>query len=245
MKELGAEIRKAREARGMSVEEVHEKTRIASDRIEMIEAGEWDELPLTYYRSFVRSLGELLDLDGDKLLDAWQTREYEEPKVELDEDLRRISPKNYGSFINLKQPTVFIFAIVAGIVLIALVGVQLCSRFYPAPAEIAADSTAVRPDSLLAGRTIPKEDPFEITIESREDVRIIVRPDRNPGIPVQMKKGRESRWRVWQSLQIMLEKPEPIEIRLNGRTLDYHVGPGAQNPVLKVTREGIEVRSQN
>lgn len=245
MKKLGASLREARENKGLSIQDVHEQTRIAIDRIEMIEAGEWDALPLTYYRSFVRSLCQLYDLDGDRLLDEWQIREYEEPKVELEEDLRRVSPKNYGAFLKFNHPTVFILAIVSAIVLIVLIGIRINSRHLMESSGTPADSTAVRSDSLMTGKAAAQDEPFEIAVKTEKDLRVLVQLDQEPGMPVQIRKDRVSRWQVRESLRIILKQPEEIEIRRDGRLLDYSIGTGLKTPYLKITRDTIEVQSKN
>jgi hypothetical protein len=244
MKELGSLLRGAREKKGLSVQEVHAMTRIALDRIEMIEKGEWDDLPLTYYRSFVRSLADLFELNSQKLLDEWQSREYDEPVVVLEEDLRLVSAKNYRSLFRMNQSSALILAIVAGIIAIALIGVKIGNRYFTDPSRNGADSTAAVSDSLLIEDTAAVPDPFVVTIRPQKDMQLLVQLDRSPSLPVQVKKDRISQWRVEQSLQIVLEYPEPLEILMDGQPLVYELKAGVQNPRLKITRDGIEVRSR-
>ena len=241
MKVLGAILREAREKKELSIQEVYESTRIAIDRIEMIERGEWDELPLTYYRAFVQSLCEAFELDSKRLLDEWEIREYHEPEVVLEEDLRLVSPKNYGSLVKMNRPALFILAIVIGVIAIALLSIKISSKYFVDPSD--ADSTVVRSDSLSV-ESETKLIPFVITVKTEKDIQLIVQLDRSPSMPVQVKKGRASQWSVNQSLQIVLDQAEPIEILMDGKPLAFEIKKEIKRPHLKITREGIIVRSK-
>jgi cytoskeletal protein RodZ len=65
---IGERLRKAREAKGLSLEDVASQTRIPIRHLQHIESEEWDALPaVTYCVGFVRSYGNAVDLDGAEL----------------------------------------------------------------------------------------------------------------------------------------------------------------------------------
>lgn len=69
MVDIGNQLQQAREARGLSLEQVHKATRIKLAYLEAIEAGRFDDLPGTVQaRGFVRSYANYLSLDADNLL---------------------------------------------------------------------------------------------------------------------------------------------------------------------------------
>ena len=62
---VGERLRIAREAKGLSLEDVARQTRIPIRHLEHIERGEWDALPaITYSVGFARSYANVIDLDG-------------------------------------------------------------------------------------------------------------------------------------------------------------------------------------
>ena len=68
MSDIGSQLRAAREAQGLSLEQVYKATRIKAVYIEAIEANRIDELPgLVQARGFVRSYANYLGLDGETL----------------------------------------------------------------------------------------------------------------------------------------------------------------------------------
>src|SRR4051794_26513130 len=65
---IGERLRVAREAKGLSLDDVARQTRIPIRHLEHIEREEWDSLPaITYSVGFVRSYANAVDLDGPAL----------------------------------------------------------------------------------------------------------------------------------------------------------------------------------
>ncbi len=62
---IGERLKRAREAKGMSLEDVASRTRIPIRHLHSIEAGDWDALPaVTYSVGFARSYANAVGLDG-------------------------------------------------------------------------------------------------------------------------------------------------------------------------------------
>lgn len=65
---IGDRLKEAREAKGLSLDDVARQTRIPIRHLQHIERGEWDALPaITYSVGFVRSYGNTVGLDGSEL----------------------------------------------------------------------------------------------------------------------------------------------------------------------------------
>jgi cytoskeleton protein RodZ len=65
---IGERLRLAREAKGVSLDEVASQTRIPVRHLQHIENGQWEALPaITYSIGFVRSYGNAVGLDGPAL----------------------------------------------------------------------------------------------------------------------------------------------------------------------------------
>lgn len=74
MPELGEVIRRAREEKGMGLDELAAITKIQRRYLEALEAGQYTRLPGPFYtRAFVRSVAEVLDLDADELLARYES----------------------------------------------------------------------------------------------------------------------------------------------------------------------------
>lgn len=68
---IGSRLKSAREDKGMSLEDVANRTRIPTRHLEKIEAGDWDALPAaTYTVGFARSFAGVVGLNGNEIANA-------------------------------------------------------------------------------------------------------------------------------------------------------------------------------
>ena len=69
MKEIGEMLRSGREARGISLAEISEETKITTRHLEALEAGEFDRLPGDpYNKSFIRLYARAVRLDAEPIV---------------------------------------------------------------------------------------------------------------------------------------------------------------------------------
>jgi cytoskeleton protein RodZ len=73
MTNLFTELRAAREARGISLEEIAQKTMINIDVLRALEAGNTSSLPATYIRAFIREYAEHVGLDPQELVQRYSS----------------------------------------------------------------------------------------------------------------------------------------------------------------------------
>lgn len=71
MLEFGASLRKAREASGVTLEEIYEQTRINMRHLRAIEAGDFPSVPQTYVRAFIREYARMVGLDEEETLQRY------------------------------------------------------------------------------------------------------------------------------------------------------------------------------
>lgn len=68
LRQVGQELRQARQARSLSVEQVYRQTLVPIHQIEALEAGRLDQLPEdVYVRGFIRRMSEALGLNGSAM----------------------------------------------------------------------------------------------------------------------------------------------------------------------------------
>ncbi|MEW6060986.1 MAG: helix-turn-helix domain-containing protein [Bacteroidota bacterium] len=82
MNTFSDELRKEREARGITLAEIAKKTRINVKYLEAIEQGAFDVLPETYLRAFIKSYAETIGLSTSEVLykyDLLVSKKYSEP----------------------------------------------------------------------------------------------------------------------------------------------------------------------
>ncbi|MGZ6507172.1 MAG: helix-turn-helix domain-containing protein [Tumebacillaceae bacterium] len=72
MQEVGTELKRLREQKGLTLDDVQYGTKIRSRYLEAIEAGELEALPgIVYARGFIKSYAEFLGVNGQELLETY------------------------------------------------------------------------------------------------------------------------------------------------------------------------------
>ena len=75
MAELGEELRRERVRRNLTFKDVEQVLHIKTTYLEAIEDGNYDIIPgQVYVEGFIRNYGNYLDLDGDRLVKAYQSQ---------------------------------------------------------------------------------------------------------------------------------------------------------------------------
>lgn len=149
----GERLRAAREAKGLTLEDVAAQTRIPQRHLESIETGDWAKLPApTYTIGFARNYATAVGLDTSEVADQLRgelggarpttTAEVFEPA-----DPRRTMPKS------------LVFGAIAAVIVIVLVMSWLNRRSLEQPDEAANNVEAAASPSAPAPATAPQAAP--------------------------------------------------------------------------------------
>ena len=115
MKEIGEKLLKARELKGISLEQIFELTKIRLVYLKALETGEFDNLPdKVYVRGFLKSYAQIVDLDPTEILEVYQryidqSSVIEAPKKETPVIYKR--PRSVGKII----ATILIIGVIGGV----------------------------------------------------------------------------------------------------------------------------------
>lgn len=118
LQEIGQQLKEARERKGLTLHDVHDKLKLSVHVLEAMEQGEESNLPHPVYtRGFIQEYARFLDLDTEEIVAAvdrlYQSELEEEDSVEIPSTLKVSSKPDFLS-LALK--------IAAGLLLIAVVG---------------------------------------------------------------------------------------------------------------------------
>jgi cytoskeletal protein RodZ len=93
MSDLGALLRKAREQRGYTLEDIQEYTKIRKRYLEAIETGDYKVLPGSFYvRAFVKTYAETVGLDAEEVLRLYHKELPKNPALDIVNAESRIKP---------------------------------------------------------------------------------------------------------------------------------------------------------
>ena len=133
----GERLRAAREAANMSIEDVATTTRIPTRHLANLETGDFDKLPApTYSVGFARSYAAAVGLDRNEI--------GEQVRAEIGGT--RLAPHQAEQFEPIDpartMPRWLIFAVIGGIIVVALLATWLNNRSFNAPDNVTAAEAA-------------------------------------------------------------------------------------------------------
>jgi len=237
--EIGKILKEAREARGLTLEEVEDSIKIRTKYVQAMEEEHFEILPggPVYVRGFLKSYGRFLDLAVEELLGAYQERfsgpeppesagrpEQKKPLPATAQDREGVGSR--------RRIVLALAAAVAGIALFALL-----STGFPGLNGLAGNSdrqpyTAQSPDDRGLGRSAPPAGPELATgvnlmldvKSSRSWMQVVV--DGSPAFQGELGAGQSKNFEAKDKIYIRLGNAGAVEVTLNGQKLGYLDGPG-------------------
>lgn len=149
---FGDRLRREREMRGITLDEITESTKISRRHLEALEGEHFDQLPGgVFNKGFVRAYARFLGIDGDQAVADYAAASNEQPEPEDKFPLEiHEEPKRHLNRRPSRLPLVFAIAALAGV----LVGYMFWAKSRPHVAESPAVSTQPAPPAAAMTATI-------------------------------------------------------------------------------------------
>ncbi|MDX5475790.1 MAG: helix-turn-helix domain-containing protein [Bacillaceae bacterium] len=126
MTELGSKLKAAREAKGMSLEDLQSVTKIQKRYLIGIEEGDYSKMPGAFYvRAFIKQYAEAVGLNPDVIFEEYKSDIPTNSKSELPEQLSRVKtrrqvPRDDSKIMKLLPKILGVLVVIALLVLIWL-----------------------------------------------------------------------------------------------------------------------------
>lgn len=138
--DIGKQLRKAREAAGMSVDDVAGDLRIHTRYVEALEANNFDMLNgPTYVKGYIRNYARLLEIDSVPLVEAYQEMAGEEPLVSA-------PPLQFRHDGSAHRKGLLTGSILVGLALLVLSGIWLFKSGYLDRYQVETEATEASGD---------------------------------------------------------------------------------------------------
>jgi hypothetical protein len=213
---VGAALRRAREIRGITLEEACRDTKLRLEHLRALEAERFDSLGgEVYVRAQLRTYAEYLGLRSEKVVGAY-VRHADDPEPPLPPDrMGKVERAIAATRIRDNQRFLLIAAVV---VLLALMAVGLVSRHGAPPASIPTGS--LPGSSLQAGSTgLADVQTVDVTVVASDDVEVSAIVDGSPEGPVTLRPGEVVSYSGTQQVSIEASDGGLVDVTVNGRDL--------------------------
>jgi len=233
---FGEHLKREREMRGVSLEEISAATRIATRFLGALENEQWDRLPGGIFnRGFVRAVAHYLGLDEESLVAEYAEATNDKPNVAVWADTASPAPK--------RQSGVWV-----SLLLIVVIGVGgwLGYRYYGAlitawrAPELAAPAAAPPPpppapaQATTAETPSPEQTPgaaaageaLELRIDVGRPTEVTIIADGKTVLNREMRAGERERFPARESFEVRVGNSSAVLLELNGQTVPPLAAPG-------------------
>jgi cytoskeletal protein RodZ len=202
---VGSALRRAREVRGLSLDEAARDTRLRVDQLDALEREEFDVLPgEVYVRASLRTYASYLGLDANKVARAYASTAVELEPMPPPGKLGPVERMIAASRIRDNQR----FLLVAAVsILVVLVAFGLLSRGEAAPpkAEIPADTLS----------PVPNDPTIRVVVVARSDVGLESVADGAPESST-LRTGETITLVAFESLRFTVADAGLVDVSLSG-----------------------------
>jgi transcriptional regulator with XRE-family HTH domain len=245
---FGEHLRRERELRGVSLEEIAAATRIRTRFLEALENEQWDRLPGgAFNRGFIRSIARFLGIDEDSLV-----AEYTYERKSVDElgavGRPEMIPRAWGSVVVIALTTVLV---VAG----GFWGVEhfrssilprLHVRFTASGATTAPRTSAI----LTAPSTVvpptggaPVVTDLALTIQASKSAELTVAADGQTVFAGSLQASDVKQFEAHQTLEIASSDSTAFVLTLNGHPMPW-AGAAGEPRAMRLTRNNLATSAE-
>lgn len=245
MESIGARLKKARQDKGLSLEQAQKDTRIHNRILAALEEGRPQEAVsgTVYIKSFIRKYADYLGLDGASLAEEYKG-EHSNPRERI-----LIAAEKDSSFKfpvkKLVTAVIVVVIIFFGIKLAIFAGSKIKEGLKSRPKVVKkkeipkpAPETA-KPATVSVATQVPKGEDLILKIKAKSDVYLKVKADGSVIFDGILKKGSTDTWKAADSLDISTSRAEAMAAELNGTAIGA-LGKGVTKNIL-ITRDGIKL----
>lgn len=242
---FGEHLRREREMRGVSLEEIAAATRISTRFLEALEKEEWDHLPGgVFNRGFIRSVARFLGLDEESLVAeyALETKGRIDTGVVPDPPIER--SRNWGpaAFSVL----VLCALIAAGWFVFTRYGARIAVKLHHKSASVSAatsisqnTSAAVASGSSPAALAPDSSVPLHLKIGADKPASVRVVADTKTVFDGPLAPGESRQFEAANSLELTSSESTALHLELNGQAVPPFGLPGQPGSVT-LTRNDLK-----
>lgn len=254
MRELGERLRHAREAKGLTIEDLTNRTKIGRRYLEALENGDFKVIPgLTYLRGFLQNYAAAVDLDPAMVLSELDamTGAGEAP-ADKDGTPGRMAAEGAQSSLDQPRSTVWWrLALVLGAIFLAAIVISISIARRERPGGSSSSGKASNQNRAATGETAPKTAAPAAPAASQTEGTVLklsysarcwvrIHCDGKQVFEGTMTEGAVQVWSARHEIRVMLGNSGGVRGELNGKELPPFGATGIS--VTRVFRTGEEAR---
>jgi cytoskeletal protein RodZ len=243
---FGEHLRREREMRGVSLEEISAATRIGTRFLQAIENDQWDQLPGgVFNRGFIRSIARFLGLDEDSLVAEYALGNHGKGDAAKIAERPVDIPRNWHPAA-IAVAVAFVVLALAGLVVRQYYGPWIVAHLHPHRAESSvtpitssrpvSGQLAARPLAPVAGKILT------LKIEIMKPAELTVRADGKTLFEGSVQANDAKQFEASATFEITASESSAVQLELNGQLMPP-VGALGQPGSVTLTLEDLKADS--
>ncbi len=249
--DLYTELRMAREARGMSLEDIAQSTLINIDLLRAIEAGNTDILPAAYVRAFLRAYATSVGLDPSYVMHRFEGKTGTPPPAPpiQPQSPARIPPEDSTTAFLARSSvrtwgiTLVVLAGVAAIIYLTQSDAPPQNAEVPISTILKETERRLMPKDTVVAASVPQpgssRDSLVLHATVMDTVWIQIAIDANPPADYLFIPGSRRQWKARDRFTVTLGNAGGVQFHLNARDLGALGKRGAVLRDVELTREAL------
>lgn len=248
---FGEQLRLAREARGISLREISEQTRISTRYLEAIESGDLKRLPGGIFnRSFIKAYARYVGYDEQEALDAYARTAREQGATPDEVSTTPFQSRVYTDNSSVRSPLVTVLLAILILVILSLGvigGLHWYNRFKAAPPNNAPPQSAPAQNATANTQGVnnaptPANAGFTVQLATRGLVWVKTRVDDGDSTEGNWKMGETREFKPMQSISIKYARSNAklLDLTINGRPAKVTAASTTQPIEMVITKDDYE-----
>lgn len=252
---IGEILKKAREKKGISLEEVHRVTKMHPRMLEALEEDRLEDiLGRTYVKAFLKSYAHYLGLDVDEIVQQYTMKHSLETGEKLISGQKPILVKRQREF---SRAIAITSALIVCLFILSFATLKFINHFkyvvktkvvaVPQKAELgekATEGTGTLPQEIEDIKRelipIPKDRTITLTVTTDKDVWLKITQDGELAFHGILSKNTKETWRANNEIRLSeIGRPEALKLNVNGKIIDLSGKRLGKN--ILITQKGIDL----
>jgi transcriptional regulator with XRE-family HTH domain len=249
MESAGARLKKIRLEKGLSLEEVHKKTKIHLNILRAIEEDSLIDFNPVYVKGFLKIYCKFLGVDSKDYIPA-----YKEPQSKV-EYVLRFSQKPAPLFktpslklsslkaIRIKTKTIFtIILILVFVVVLFNLGKEVFLKRSFVSSRSGIASSKIDKTQITKTQDVSAVKIIRLDIRAKENCFIQVKSDGRVVFQNILRKGRAESWQAMNKIELSLGNAGVVELEVNGKRISALGRRGQALKNILITKEGLSIK---
>jgi len=245
---IGSRLKKAREEKGISLEEAHRQTKMHPNVLQALEEDKLEHvLGKTYVKAFLKKYANYLGLDDKAIVREYDTAHAAEAK---EGPVLKQEPLTQEK----KRPNNTTIIRVASVILVAVIGFTIIrsvtrdkgtARDQEA-ATVPQTKESIEAEKETAGKgfiPVPRSRTIKLTVTTDKEVWLKVTRDGELTFHGILPKNSKETWQAGKEIKLSeIGRPEALSLNVNGKNIDTSGRRLGKNIV--ITHEGVDIGSK-